>query len=193
MIDSRFWIAGLAAACLAGAACHSVKPATPAPAAAMAPAPSLTRSAPPPPPPMPAVNRTVPPTRVPTEEELFARKSLDQLNGEHPLGDAFFDYDQFSLRDDARAALAQDADWLKRWSQTTVRVVGHADERGTAEYNLALGENRAKAVQDYLSSLGIPTSRITISSVGKDEPFCTGDNEACWSQNRRGHFVITAK
>ncbi len=192
MIDSRFWIAGLASACLAGAACHSVPPARPAPAAAMAPTPSVTRT-PPPPPPMPMVNRAASPTRAPSEEELFARKSLEELNNETPLGDAFFDYDQYSLRDDARAALATDADWLKRWSTTTIRVEGHADERGTEEYNMALGENRAKAVEAYLVSLGIPANRITVNSLGKDAPFCTGDTDACWSQNRRGHFIITAK
>jgi peptidoglycan-associated lipoprotein len=192
MIDSRFWIAGLAAACLGGAACHAVPPARPAPAAAMAPTPSLTRT-PPPPPPVPTVNRAASPTRALSEEELFARKSLEELNSEKPLGDAFFDYDQYSLRDDARAALATDADWLKRWSSTTIRVEGHADERGTEEYNLALGENRAKAVEAYLLSLGIPANRITVNSLGKDAPFCTGDTEACWSQNRRGHFIVSGK
>jgi peptidoglycan-associated lipoprotein len=193
MGSSRFWIAGLAAASLAGAACHSTRPATMAPAATVANMPSVTRRTPPPPPPMPTANRAVSPMSAPSEEELFARKSLAELNGEHPLGDAFFDYDKYSLRDDARAALANDADWLKHWSNTTIRVEGHADERGTEEYNFALGENRAKAVEDYLVSLGVPASRIVVNSLGKDAPFCTGDNEACWSQNRRGHFIVTGK
>ena len=193
MVHSRFWIAGLAAASLAGAACHSTRPATMAPAASVSNAPTVTRRTPPPPPAMPSVNRALSPTRTPSEEELFARKSLDELNSEHPLGDAFFDYDKYSLRDDARAELAKDADWLKRWSNTTIRVEGHADERGTEEYNFALGENRAKAVEDYLVSLGVPVSRIVVNSLGKDAPFCTGDTEACWSQNRRGHFIVTGK
>ena len=193
MINSRFWIAGLAAASLAGAACHSRPPATMAPAASVANMPSVTRPAPPPPPPMPTANRAASPTGALSEDELFARKSLDELNGEHPLGDAFFDYDQYSLREDARTALSQDAEWLKRWSHTTIRVEGHADERGTEEYNLALGENRAKTVEGYLVSLGIPANRIVVNSLGKDAPFCTGDTEACWSQNRRGHFIITGK
>jgi peptidoglycan-associated lipoprotein len=192
MVHSRFWIAGLAAASLAGAACHSTRPMSPAPAATVANMPSVTRN-PPPPPPMPTANRVVSPTRAPSEDELFARKSLAELNNEQPLGDAFFDYDKYSLREDARNALAKDADWLKRWSNTTIRVEGHADERGTEEYNLALGENRAKAVEDYLVSLGIPASRVVVNSLGKDAPFCTGDNEACWSQNRRGHFILTGK
>jgi peptidoglycan-associated lipoprotein len=128
-----------------------------------------------------------------TEEELFARESLAQLNASHPLGDAFFDYDQFTLRDDARAALAEDAKWLQRWSGTKIKVEGHADERGTAEYNMALGQHRAQVVRDYLVSLGIAANRIQVTSLGKEAPFCTGDNEACWSQNRRGHFLVTAK
>jgi peptidoglycan-associated lipoprotein len=192
MVHSRLWIAGLAAASLAFAACHSTRPMTPAPAAAVSNMPSVTRT-PPPPPPIPTANRAVSPTRTPTEEELFARKSLAELNDERPLGDAFFDYDKYSLREDARTALANDASWLKRWSSTTIRVEGHADERGTEEYNLALGENRAKAVEDYLVSLGVQASRIVVNSLGKDAPFCTGDTEACWSQNRRGHFIITGK
>jgi peptidoglycan-associated lipoprotein len=193
MIHSRVWIVGLAAASLAGAACHSTRPATMAPAATVSNMPAVTRRTPPPPPAMPAVNRAVAPTGALSEDELFARTSLAELNSEHPLGDAFFDYDKYALRDDARSSLARDADWLKRWPETTIRVEGHADERGTEEYNFALGDNRAKAVEDYLVSLGIPANRIKVNSLGKDAPFCTGDDEACWSQNRRGHFIVTGK
>jgi peptidoglycan-associated lipoprotein len=70
---------------------------------------------------------------------------------------------------------------------------GHADSRGSSEYNLALGSRRANAVKDYLVNLGVPTSRITVVSKGKESPFCTEENEACWQQNRRGHFAITGK
>jgi peptidoglycan-associated lipoprotein len=111
----------------------------------------------------------------------------------HSLKDAFFDYDQFNLRDDARAALVEDANWLKTYPAIKIKVVGHADERGTAEYNLALGQHRAQAVEDYLKSLGVAPNRIEITSLGKEAPFCTGENESCWSQNRRGHFIVTAK
>ena len=72
-------------------------------------------------------------------------------------------------------------------------VEGHADSRGSSEYNLALGNRRATAVKDYLVSLGVPAGRITVVSKGKEQPFCTEENEACWQQNRRGHFIITAK
>jgi peptidoglycan-associated lipoprotein len=82
---------------------------------------------------------------------------------------------------------------MKRWASTRVTIEGHADERGSAEYNLALGERRAASVRDYLASLGIGADRISIVTKGKESPFCTESNENCWQQNRRGHFIITAK
>ena len=82
---------------------------------------------------------------------------------------------------------------MKRWSSTKVMVEGHADSRGTAEYNLALGERRASAVRDYLVNLGVAADRITVVSKGKEAPVCSEEAESCWAQNRRGHFVITAK
>ena len=128
-----------------------------------------------------------------TEEEVFARKSLDQLNAERPLGDVFFDYDKSDVREDARPVLQRDADFMKRWTSTVITVEGHCDSRGSAEYNLALGSRRATAVKDYLVSLGIPANRVTVVSKGKEQPFCNEENEACWQQNRRGHFIVTAK
>jgi peptidoglycan-associated lipoprotein len=146
--------------------------------------------APPPPPPAPTA---APTPRALTEEELFARKSLDELNKERPLGDVFFDLDQSTIKDEGRAALNTNAAWLKRWSNTRISIEGHCDERGTAEYNLGLGERRANAVKAYLVELGVPADRLTVVSKGKEAPFCTDKNESCWQQNRRGHFVITAK
>jgi peptidoglycan-associated lipoprotein len=128
-----------------------------------------------------------------SEEETFRRKSLDQLNAEHPLADVFFDYDGATLRDEGRAALQQDAAWLLKWKQTAINIAGHCDERGTAEYNLALGERRAAAARTYLIALGVDSKRITVTSFGREKPFCTDSNEGCWSQNRRGHFRVTAK
>jgi len=115
------------------------------------------------------------------------------LNAEKPLGDAFFDYDKSEIRADGRAALQRDADFMKRWTSTIVTVEGHCDSRGSSEYNLALGNRRAMAVKDYLVGLGIPTTRISVVSKGKEQPFCSEENESCWQQNRRGHFLITAK
>jgi peptidoglycan-associated lipoprotein len=170
-------------------ACHTRPPAAaPARTTVTAPAAPARPPAPPPPAARPA---TV--ARVPSDAELFARKSLDEINAEHPLGDVFFDYDQNSLRDEGRRALQQDAEWLRKWPTTVVRVDGHCDERGSAEYNLALGDRRASAVREYLISLGVSPGRIEMRSLGKEAPFCRDDAEWCWSQNRRGHFVITAK
>ena len=92
-----------------------------------------------------------------------------------------------------RSALQKDADWMKRWTSTVVTVEGHCDSRGSSEYNLALGNRRANAVKDYLVSLGVPGGRVTVVSKGKEQPFCSEENESCWQQNRRGHFLVTAK
>jgi peptidoglycan-associated lipoprotein len=174
---------------LSAAACGNKQVAvTPPP-----PTPPTTPTAPPAPPPPPAPPAAAPAPRALTEDEIFAQKSLDQLNKERPLGDVFFELDSSSIRDDARASLTTNANWLKRWTGTRINIEGHCDERGTPEYNLGLGERRANAVKAYLVELGVPADRITIVSKGKEAPFCTESNEACWQQNRRGHFIITAK
>ena len=118
---------------------------------------------------------------------------MAQLNDQHPLADAFFAYDEAVLSDEVRQGLSTDAAWLRKWPQVTIRIEGHADERGTAEYNLALGQRRASAVQHYLADLGIDIRRMTITSLGEEAPFCMTSAESCWSQNRRGHFIVTAK
>ncbi len=128
-----------------------------------------------------------------SDAEIFRRKSLADLNAEHPLSDAFFDYNQNVLREDAKQALQQDARWLARWPETRIQIDGHCDERGTPEYNLALGERRAEVVRDYLTSLGISGDRMKTRSLGREDPFCRDTGESCWAQNRRDHFVITGK
>ena len=159
----------------------------PAPPPPAAPAAPPAPPAPPPPAPPPAAAKTM------SEEEIFAGKSLDQLNAERPLADVYFDLDEAMIRDDARGSLQKNAEWMKRWSSTRVTVEGHADERGSGEYNLALGERRASSVREYLVSLGIRADRVSIVSKGKESPFCSESTESCWQQNRRGHFIITAK
>jgi len=185
----RVFAAVMLAAALSVSACGK-KPPAPPPAAPAPASPAPPPTTPPSPPPPAAPPRETPP-RVPTDAEIFASKSLTELSAE--LAPAFFLLDSHQIGDDARPILQKNADWMKRWTSTKVMVEGHADSRGTAEYNLALGERRASAVRDYLVSLGIGTDRITIVSKGKESPFCTEETEACWQQNRRGHFVVTAK
>lgn len=176
--------------CVAGCQHHvpaaAVTPRAAAPAAAPAPPPA--------PAPAPARARSsAPAAPALTDDELFRRKSLNELNAERPLGDVFFDFQKDDLRDDGRSVLQRDADWLRRWPQTRISIEGHCDERGTAEYNLALGDRRAARVRDYLVTLGIPAERLSVTSYGREAPFCKDSGENCWSQNRRDHFVITAK
>ena len=163
-------------------------PPPPPPEPPAAPAPP-----PPPPPPAPAPRPAPPPERPLSEDELFSRKSLDQLNAEMPLGDVGFDYDMATVRDDQRGILQKNADWLRRWPTTRISIEGHADQRGTNEYNLALGERRAKSVADYLVGLGIAADRMVVVSKGEESPLCTELTDACYARNRRGHFVVTAK
>src|SRR5207342_3163658 len=137
---------------------------------------------PPPPPPAPAAGAVPAAPAALSEEEAFARKSLEQLNAEHPMDDVYFDLDKSDIRTDARASLQKDSDWLKRWASAQITIEGHSDSRGTAEYNLALGARRATAVKDYLVSLGVPAARVTIVSKGKEQPVCTENGESCWQQ-----------
>ena len=175
-----------------GAACHA-RPIAPAPAPP-APTASAEPARPPsPPPPPPRASAARPTPAAPTDAELFERKSLEELNAEHPLRDVFFDYDQHFLREDAKRVLQQDAQWLAKWPRTKIRIDGHCDERGTAEYNLALGDRRVEEAREYLASLGVRSDRVQIRSLGKESPFCHEADEPCWSQNRRGHFVIVGK
>jgi peptidoglycan-associated lipoprotein len=108
-----------------------------------------------------------------------------------PLADIYFEYDQSNLTDAARATLAQHATWIKGHSGPRITVEGHCDERGTVEYNLALGDQRAQAARDYLVSLGVPRDRLAAVSLGKERPVDPGHNESAWSKNRRAHFRVS--
>ena len=176
---------------LTAGACGKKPPAAPVPPPAPppAPAPEPTKPTPPPPPPPAAP----PAPKTPTEDELFKSMSLDELNKKGVLGDTFFALDSTELTQESRGAVQKNSDYMKRWTSTKVLVEGHADSRGTNEYNLALAERRAAAVRDYLVSLGIVADRVTVVSKGEEAPFCTEENETCWQQNRRGHFIFTAK
>jgi peptidoglycan-associated lipoprotein len=110
-----------------------------------------------------------------------------------PLKDAFFDFDRYDLSTDARAVLRANADWLKSNSSVRVDIEGHCDERGTNEYNLALGAKRAQAARDYLVSLGIAPDRLSTTSYGEEIPVCQEHTEDCWRQNRRARFVVVQR
>jgi len=105
--------------------------------------------------------------------------------------DAYFDLDKSDLREDARAALTKDAEFLRSYPQVKMSIEGHCDERGSTEYNLGLGQRRAEAAKNYLISLGIPADRMETTSWGKERPFCSEHDESCWQQNRRAHFVLS--
>jgi peptidoglycan-associated lipoprotein len=106
------------------------------------------------------------------------------------LRDVFFDFDRYDVRAGDKGTLDENAKWLKSNQSALLLIEGHADERGTNEYNLALGERRAKATRDYLVSVGIEAGRITVISYGEERPSCTDKTEPCWAKNRRAHFLV---
>jgi peptidoglycan-associated lipoprotein len=131
----------------------------------------ITVGAPPPP---------VVKSAAPTVQELFDRE----------VKDAYFDYDKADVRTDARDALSQTAQFLRAYPQVKVVIEGHCDERGSTEYNLALGDRRAAAAKQFLASLGISADRMETVSYGKERPFCSASTEECWKQNRRAHVIM---
>jgi peptidoglycan-associated lipoprotein len=121
--------------------------------------------------------------------------SLDELQkgqtaSSGPLKDVFFAFDRSDLSTDARSVLKANSDWLKKNPSAQVQIEGHCDERGTVEYNLALGSKRAQASRDYLESLGVPASRLSMISYGEEIPACKENSESCWEKNRRARFVV---
>ena len=179
-------------AAIVATGCNRRKPATPQPA----PAPGATSQPPAVPnaPPAPTrVDGALPVPPQPLSDDSVANRSLDDLNRDSPLKPVYFGLDSADLDDVGRAAASANAEVLKRYSTWVVTIEGHCDERGTAEYNLALGERRATAVKTYLTSLGISPDRVRTVSYGKEFPFNPGHTEDAWSQNRRGHFVITSR
>ena len=154
------------------------------------PAPPPAASTTPPSPPEP-MREPMPPEPLPSDD--VAARSLDDLNRDSPLRPVFYDYDSSDVNDASRAILQANAAVLKKYPSWVVTIEGHCDERGTAEYNLALGERRAVSARQYLISLGIDANRLRTVSYGSEFPFDPGHNETAWGRNRRAHFVITAK
>lgn len=118
--------------------------------------------------------------------DAAVRKEIDLV-----FKDVLFDYNQYNLRDDGRAQLDKIASWLVKNSKTNLIIEGHCDGRGTNEYNLALGEKRARAASEYLAIVGVSSSRISAITYGEEKPACTTQDENCWQLNRRDHFVVT--
>jgi peptidoglycan-associated lipoprotein len=175
-------------------ACNRRVPPPPPQPPAPPPAPAPQPPPPPPPPPPPAPKPQPPPApKPPTEDEIFARLTLDELNAQRPIGDVMFEYDSSTLSEEGRATLQKGAEFLRRRMSVRATVEGHADARGTNEYNLALSERRASAAKDYLVSLGIGADRLLVVGKGEDANVCSEQNETCWSRNRRATFIITAK
>jgi peptidoglycan-associated lipoprotein len=177
------FVAAVLVAVIAVAGCHKRPPVAP----------------PPPPPPAPATPPPAPPPStpevVPQDSEYDRIKKMDSAEIDK-LGlftDIHFDFDKSDLRDEDRQTLARNADNLKKFDFVKVTVEGHCDEKGSVEYNLALGERRARAAYDYLVSLGVPAERMKTVSYGKEVPLCGEHTEDCWARNRRDHFPVTAK
>jgi len=178
---------------LVATGCNRRKPASPQPPprpGATTQPPAVTNAPPAPP---TRVDDALPVPPQPLAEDAVANRSLDDLNRDSPLRPVYFGLDSADLDDAGRAVASANAEILKKYSTWVVTVEGHCDERGTAEYNLALGERRATAVKTYMASLGISPDRVRIVSYGKEFPFNPGHTDDAWAQNRRGHFVITSR
>ena len=189
------WTAMLGAAVVlvtAAEACKKnapvARPTPPPPVAAVA----ATTPPRPPAPPQPVAEPVIVPPE-PVREDSIASGSLDEINRNSPLKPLFFEFDSSDIPVDGRAVLESNAAVMKQYSSWAVTIEGHCDERGTAEYNLALGERRAVAARAYLVSLGVSADRLRTVSYGKEFPFDPGHDEGAYINNRRAHFVVTGK
>ena len=147
------------------------------------------KEAPPVPPPAPPVTEPTTPTPTPAPPTPEPSTPAPKVTASD-FADAFFDFDSYALREDAKAALDRDAKLLRDNPDVSITIEGHCDERGTVEYNVALGEKRSGAARDYLVNAGVGPSRIQTVSYGKERPFAEGHDETAWAQNRRAHFVL---
>jgi len=155
--------------------------------------PTNVPAPPTPAPPQPVADTTpIPPEPTITNDPLTS-SDLDAINKNSPFQPVFFALDSYEVDGPAQQVLTVNAGILKKYPTWVITIEGHCDERGTAEYNLALGEKRALAAKTYLVSLGIPADRLRTVSYGKEFPFDPGHDEAAWLNNRRAHFVVTSK
>jgi peptidoglycan-associated lipoprotein len=155
------------------------------------PTPPPVAPATPPPAPEPPLSREIAP--VEDEYSRMRKTATDEIERMGLLSEIHFDYDSADIRETDRPTLTKNADALKKFDFLRVTIEGHTDDRGTVEYNLALGERRARAAYDYLASLGVTPDRLKSVSYGKEVPLCQQSTEDCWARNRRVHFAVTGK
>ena len=192
----KLLLTGVAAICLIGASCAKKRAAIqPPPLPAPVPVASVSKPAPAPAPaPRLAAIAPLAATPAPHYPNVATRARIDELLAR--IEDAYFDYDKATIRPDAQKALASDStelrDILKNYPDYRLTIEGHCDERGSAEYNLGLGDQRAAAAKDYLVAVGIPAAQLATISYGKERPACTEHNEDCWQKNRRVHILAMA-
>jgi peptidoglycan-associated lipoprotein len=179
-------------ALFAVSACAKKKPPVARPAMPPPSGGTTTPGTRPPAPPEPVSEPTVVPAE-PAIEDRLATRDIDEINRNSPFQPLFYGLDQSEVDADGQQVLSANAEILKKYPTWVITIEGHADERGSAEYNLALGERRALSARNYLVSLGIPADRLRTVSYGKEFPFDPGHDEAAWSKNRRAHFVVTSK
>lgn len=183
-------VAAIVALVFVVAACGPKKPPVAKPTT---PPPVDTTSGTRPPAPPTPVNEPQPIPAEPSPIDELASRDLDEINKNSPFQPVFFGYDLAEISPEGQQVLDQNAEIMKRYPTWVITIEGHADERGTAEYNLALGERRALAARNYLVSLGIPADRLRTVSYGKEFPFDPGRTEQAFAKNRRAHFVVTSK
>ena len=180
------------------AACGPKKPTAGAPAPNPFPTGAPASSTPTPTPPPPPKQAPEPPLIVPpdpgiTAGDPLARAAIEDINKDSPLKPVFFAYDSDVLDDLARKTMADNAEVMKKYGTWVITIEGHCDERGTAEYNLALGDRRAIAAKNYMVTLGVAADRLRTVSYGNEFPFDPAHEETAWKQNRRAHFMLTSK
>ena len=191
MMQRRLVLTMVAMALVAAGACAKkkppvAKPTTPPPAAV-----SSTSTRPPSPP--EPVREPEPIPAEPIASDPLSATDIDTINRNSPFQPVFYAFDAADIDTTGQQALNANAALMKKYSTWIITIEGHTDERGTAEYNLALGERRAMAARNYLVSLGIPAERVRTVTYGKEFPFEPGHDEDSWSKNRRAHFVVTSK
>ena len=193
MRQRQFAVIALLVVVLGAGACGKKKPPVARPMPTPATTGGTTTANPPPAPPTPVPDTTPIPPEPRISDDPLVSGDLDVINKNSPFQPVFFFLDSFDVAGDAQKALTANAEILKKYPSWVITIEGHCDERGTAEYNLALGEKRALAAKTYLVSLGIPADRLRTVSYGKEFPFDPGHDEDAWSKNRRAHFVVTSK